>query len=200
MRKIKALLVTSSPRATSGSAGVAREALAAAGIEEAEWLDTVQSPPPAYGKDLMDAVFGASEEPGALRAKEASDDYIAQVARADVLVVAIPVHNFGVPSGFKAWMDQLARPGVTFKQGPSDRDGALSGKRALVILASGGDHRGRADGHDHAGSHARAFFAFLGMQAEVVHVPSQAGARSERERAAAVAEATVILRGWLAQA
>ena len=51
-------------------------------------------------------------------------------ARADVLVAAIPIHNFGVPSGFKAWMDQLARPGVTFNPGGGAVRAALGQARA----------------------------------------------------------------------
>lgn len=191
-----ALLVTSSPHPSSTSAGVAREALAAAGIEASETLDTVRSPPPAYGKDLMDAVFGASEEPAALGARAMSDAYIEQLSRADILVAAIPMHNFGVPSGFKAWMDQLARPGKTFSYGANGPVGLLSGKKVLVILASGGDYRGPAAGFDHAASHARTFFGFLGMEVEVVHAPSQAGAHAQQARLEAVEQATAILKGW----
>jgi FMN-dependent NADH-azoreductase len=112
MKNIKVLLVTSSPKAISASSWVAKEALRAAGVGISAEFDTLLSPPPAYGKELMDTVFSASQDASALVALAVSDAYIEQLEKADVLVAAIPMHNFGVPSGFKAWMDQIARLGA----------------------------------------------------------------------------------------
>jgi FMN-dependent NADH-azoreductase len=72
----------------------------------------------------------------------------------------------------------------------------LSGKKALVIVASGGDYQGPAAAYEHAASHAKVFFGFLGMHVEVVAVPGQAGADAGAQKDAALAKATEILRSW----
>ncbi len=67
-----------------------------------------------------------------------SDSLIAEIMEADVLVIGVPVYNFGVPAALKAWIDQIARTGVTFKYAETGPKGLLSGKRAILAVASGG--------------------------------------------------------------
>ncbi|WP_289508450.1 FMN-dependent NADH-azoreductase [Pseudoalteromonas phenolica] len=67
-----------------------------------------------------------------------SDNLIKEVQQSDVLVIGLPMYNFGVPSQFKAWMDRIARAGVTFKfteQGPV---GLIANKKVIVLAARGG--------------------------------------------------------------
>ncbi|WP_346469151.1 FMN-dependent NADH-azoreductase [Pseudoalteromonas phenolica] len=66
------------------------------------------------------------------------DNLIKEVQQSDVLVIGLPMYNFGVPSQFKAWMDRIARAGVTFKfteQGPV---GLIANKKVIVLAARGG--------------------------------------------------------------
>ncbi|MBN7783805.1 NAD(P)H-dependent oxidoreductase [Ponticoccus gilvus] len=67
-----------------------------------------------------------------------SDDLIAELKAADTLLIGVPVYNFGVPTGLKAWVDQVARAGVTFRYTEAGPEGLLKGKRAILAVASGG--------------------------------------------------------------
>lgn len=67
-----------------------------------------------------------------------SDALVAEVRAADVLVIGLPIYNFGVPAAFKAWIDQIARARETFKYTETGPVGLLDDKRAIVIVASGG--------------------------------------------------------------
>ena len=67
-----------------------------------------------------------------------SDALIEEVRTADTLVIALPIYNFGVPSGLKAWFDQVARAGITFRYTEEGPEGLMTGKRAIITVASGG--------------------------------------------------------------
>ncbi len=67
-----------------------------------------------------------------------SDTLVAEVQAADVIVIGSAVYNFGPPAALKAWIDQIARAGVTFQYGENGPEGLLTGKRAVIIMASGG--------------------------------------------------------------
>ena len=67
-----------------------------------------------------------------------SDSLITEIKQADTIVIGSPVYNFSVPAVLKAWIDQIARVGVTFKYTPDGPVGLLSGKRAIIVIASGG--------------------------------------------------------------
>ncbi len=69
-----------------------------------------------------------------------SDELIAEVMDADTLVIALPMYNFTVPSMLKAWVDHIARAGVTFaytEQGPK---GLLKDKKVYLVATMGGQH------------------------------------------------------------
>jgi len=67
-----------------------------------------------------------------------SDELIAELLWADVLVIASPIYNFSVPSALKAWIDQVCRAGLTFNYTENGPVGLLSGKRAILAMSSGG--------------------------------------------------------------
>lgn len=67
-----------------------------------------------------------------------SDGLVEEVMDADVLVIGVPIYNFGVPAALKAWFDMVARVGVTFKYTDTGPVGMLNGKRAIFVVASGG--------------------------------------------------------------
>jgi FMN-dependent NADH-azoreductase len=71
-----------------------------------------------------------------------SQELVAEIQRADHIVIASPIWNFGVPAALKAWIDQIARAGVTFKYTESGPVGLLEGKRATIIISSGGTEAG----------------------------------------------------------
>jgi FMN-dependent NADH-azoreductase len=71
-----------------------------------------------------------------------SDSLIDELKQADLIVLGLPMYNFGIPSQLKAYFDHIARAGVTFKYSEQGPVGLLTGKRALVFAARGGVYAG----------------------------------------------------------
>src|SRR6202023_3363115 len=67
-----------------------------------------------------------------------SDKLIDELKQADVIVLGLPMYNFGVPSQLKAYFDHVARAGVTFKYTDKGPVGQLTGKKGYVFAARGG--------------------------------------------------------------
>ncbi|MFT7228141.1 MAG: FMN-dependent NADH-azoreductase [Methylophilaceae bacterium] len=67
-----------------------------------------------------------------------SDTIVKELIEADTIVIGIPVYNFSMPAGFKAWSDLAARVGETFKYTENGPVGLLVGKKAYIAVASGG--------------------------------------------------------------
>ena len=65
-----------------------------------------------------------------------SNDFIAELLAADEIVIGTPMYNFSVPALLKSWIDHVVRFGVTFS---ASYEGLVKGKKATVIIASGGD-------------------------------------------------------------
>ena len=76
-----------------------------------------------------------AEQKGILRV---SDMLIADLQKADEYVVGVPMHNFSIPSTLKLWIDQVMRAGKTFAYGSNGAKGLLTGKKATLLMASGG--------------------------------------------------------------
>jgi FMN-dependent NADH-azoreductase len=90
-----------------------------------------------------------------------SDTLIAELNAADTLVIGLPIYNFGVPATLKAWIDLVARAGVTFRYSETGPKGLLEGKRAIVAVASGGTEAGSAI--DFATGYIRHVLGFIGI-------------------------------------
>ncbi|MEL6838570.1 MAG: NAD(P)H-dependent oxidoreductase [Pseudomonadota bacterium] len=90
-----------------------------------------------------------------------SDALIAELQAADTIVIGMPMYNFGMPSSLKAWIDLIARPGVTFRYTENGPIGLLEGKRAIVAVASGGVPVD--SGMDFATPHMRQVLRFIGI-------------------------------------
>jgi FMN-dependent NADH-azoreductase len=67
-----------------------------------------------------------------------SDALVAELQAADVIVIGSPIYNFGVPAALKAWVDMIARARLTFRYTPDGPEGLLKGKKAYIVIASGG--------------------------------------------------------------
>ena len=167
-----------------------------------EHLDLGRTPPPHVDESWIAAAFATpSNRTEAMSAAlGVSDALIAQLVNADVIIVGIPMYNFSVPSGFKAYIDQIVRVGVTFAFEPEDDDRPykplVHGKRMLVIVAtgdSGYETGGRHQALNHLDPYLLTVFGFLGItDITFVHagndefggerlVTSLAGARSRIE-------------------
>ncbi len=108
-----------------------------------------------------------------------SDALISELKAADVVVIALPMYNFGVPSTLKAYFDHIARAGETFRYTEKGAVGLVSGKRVYVFAARGGLYAGTP--RDSQTAYVRDFLAFLGMT-EVEFVYAEGLAISEASK------------------
>jgi FMN-dependent NADH-azoreductase len=94
-----------------------------------------------------------------------SDSLLAELEQADEYVIGAPMHNFGVPSVLKLWIDQIARVGKTFAYGEKGPKGLLTGKKATFIIATGGiyDAQTRMASFNFVEPYLRSVFGFLGV-------------------------------------
>lgn len=90
-----------------------------------------------------------------------SDDAIAQVQAADVILVGVPMYNFGVPSQLKAWFDRLARAGITFKYTEQGPVGLLADKPVVIFATRGGIYKDLPA--DSQTPFLTSFFNFIGL-------------------------------------
>src|SRR5512138_490310 len=125
--------------------------------------DLAIDPHPPLDESALGALFTpAGDRTAAQRERVALDDaLIAEVQAADVIVLGVPMYNFGVPAQLKNWIDAIARNGVTFRYTEKGPEGLLAGKRVYVGLARGGRYRGTEA--DSQVPYLRTVLGFLGM-------------------------------------
>jgi FMN-dependent NADH-azoreductase len=94
-----------------------------------------------------------------------SDTLLAELEQADEYVLGVPMHNFGVPSVLKLWIDQVARVGRTFSYANGTPKGLLTGKKATFIIATGGiyDAQTQMSSFNFVEPYLRSVFGFLGV-------------------------------------
>jgi FMN-dependent NADH-azoreductase len=119
-----------------------------------------------------------------------SDALIAELERAEVVVLGVPMYNFGIPSALKAYFDHVARSGRTFRYTATGPEGLLRGKQAIVFATRGGVYAGTA--RDTQTPYLRDFLAFVGISdVEFVYAEGLALGESSRDAALAQAERTI---------
>ena len=116
-----------------------------------------------------------------------SDALIDELKQADVIVLGLPMYNFGVPSQLKAYFDHVARAGVTFKYTEQGPVGQLTGKKAYVFAARGGIYAGSP--LDTQTSYVRDFLRFIGIS-DVTFVYAEGLAVSAQSKQAGLARAS----------
>lgn len=90
-----------------------------------------------------------------------SDSLVAELKEADILVIGTPIYNFSIPAALKAWIDMITRARLTFRYTESGPKGLLEGKRAYVVVATGGVPVGSAA--DFATPYIKHALAFIGI-------------------------------------
>ncbi|OLF81636.1 FMN-dependent NADH-azoreductase [Maricaulis sp. W15] len=112
-----------------------------------------------------------------------SDALIAELKAADTLVIATPVYNFGIPAALKAWIDLIARARVTFNYTETGPVGLLTGKRAILVVASGGTRVGSEI--DFATNYMKHVLGFIGIHDVEIIAADQLGQGADEKLAAA---------------
>ena len=105
--------------------------------------DLTTNPHPVLDEVALGALFTpATQRSTEQQARVGLDDaLIAEVQAADVVVLGVPMYNFGVSAQLKNWIDAIARTGVTFRYTEKGPQGLLAGKKVYVALARGGKYR-----------------------------------------------------------
>ena len=150
--------------------------------------DFAREPVPHLDAASFGAFIAKPEERTAEQRKAVaySDALIAELKAADVIVLGLPLYNFGLPSTLKAYFDQVGRAGSTFRYTAEGPVGLLTGKKAYVFAARGGLYKGTPS--DTQTPYVRAFLAFLGIT-DVEFVYAEGLAISEASKSAGIAGA-----------
>jgi len=173
------LLLTSSPRGLqSYSDRIARRIVDDLKIQnpgtQVVVRDLAREPLPHAGDAFATsrALPPDQRDHAASRALALSDALVDELAVADVLVIAAPMHNFGIPSALKAWIDHIVRPGRTFAYSDNGPHGLLDGKKVVLVLARGGVYAsGPMQSFDFQEPYLRTVLGFIGMtDVEVVRI------------------------------
>lgn len=140
--------------------------------------DLAANPPSHIGPSLLaGAAKPAAERSADEQAAVAlSEELIAELLAADVIVIGAPMYNFSVPSTLKSWIDAIALPGRTFRYKPDGGvEGLVTGKKAYVIASRGGIYsEGPMAGLNFQDTYLRGVLGFLGItDVEVVAVEGQ---------------------------
>lgn len=138
------LHLDSSPLETSISRELAREFVAAWKTANPDgtvlYRDLAALTPAPVNQAWVHAAYTPTDsrtaEQNALLAH--SEELIQELESADEIVIGVPMHNFSIPSSLKLWIDQIARAGRTFSYGADGVKGLLEGRKATLLVASGG--------------------------------------------------------------
>jgi FMN-dependent NADH-azoreductase len=99
-----------------------------------------------------------------MEALKHSDEAIQEIMDADILIIGAPMYNFNIPSTLKAWIDHIARAGVTFKYDEKGPKGLVEGKKAYLAVTSGGIYsEGAMKPYDFGTPYLQMVLGFLGI-------------------------------------
>jgi len=119
-----------------------------------------------------------------------SDEAVDEVFAADAIVIGAPMHNFGIPSSLKAWIDHIVRTGRTVRYGASGPEGLVpSNKKVIIASARGGVYSdGPMQALDYQETYLRTILGFIGLT-DVSFVRAEGVSRSQGGESAAMQSA-----------
>ena len=166
--------------------------------------DVGQSPIPAIDHAWIAAAFTPPEDrtPAMIERLALSDELIDEVIRADVIVMGVPMYNYGMPAALKGWIDHVARIGRTFSfdlaRGDVPIEPILSGKTLVVLSARGefgfepGGQRAHMNALDPALAACAHYFGVARPDIHTVAIEYQEFKDERYRRSVAAAEAGVL--------
>jgi len=119
------------------------------------------NPLPHLDAATFAAFGGNTDTPATGTTLALSDTLIEELRAADVVVLAVPMYNFGIPSSLKAWIDHIARAGVTFRYTSDGPQGLLGSKRVIVVASRGGQYAGTDS--DNQSAYLKQVLNFVGL-------------------------------------
>ncbi len=146
--------------------------------------DIVNEPIPHLTGDIFSS-FSANEDDMSNQQKTdrtLSDTLIDELEQSDVLVIGLPLYNFGIPSQLKAWFDQIARAGKSFHYSENGPVGHMTGKKAYIFAARGGVYAGTEN--DFQTGYLKMILGFIGItDVEFIYAEGLATGDEGRDRA-----------------
>ncbi|MBW1655761.1 FMN-dependent NADH-azoreductase [Flavobacterium quisquiliarum] len=133
---------------------------------EVKILDLTKTPLPYLTNSHISAVYTPAEAhtPEQAEVLKHSDDAIQTLLESDIIVIGVPLYNFGIPAVLKGWIDQVARAGKTFSYADGSPKGLVTNKKVYLSIASGAIFsEGPYKSYDFSESYLRAVLGFLGM-------------------------------------
>lgn len=126
--------------------------------------DLAAEPVPHLDADRFGAFLtGADDRDGQQQhVVDYSDSLIKEVKQADIIVIGVPMYNFGIPSVLKAYFDHIARAGITFRYTENGPEGLLEDRPVYILAARGGIYAGTPN--DSQTPFLRSFLSFLGLK------------------------------------
>lgn len=167
-KPLKILRIDASGRRDGSSSRVLADDLVAALEARYDAVDVIRrdlaDPLPHVDQDWINANFTAEAARSAAQRDTLalSDQLVDELREADALVIGVPVYNFGIPAALKAWVDLICRARMTFRYTENGPQGLLHGKKAYLIVASGGV--GVDSAVDFATPYMRQALGFVGIQ------------------------------------
>lgn len=202
---MKTLIVTYFPRGEqSYTQKLADAFLKEVKRAEAEILNLLQEVPDFFSKTSLESYIQRNylgEKLDAVHQKAIAqmDRMTAQFKAADVVVLATPMHNFSLPGSVKTYFDSIMQKGETWDIEDGKYVGLMKGKKALILLASGGIYEGAMASWEHAVSLAKVEFQFMGFSdiRAVTAAGMNAGKRKPEEIVAEAQEKVkIIAKEW----
>ncbi|MEP7083782.1 MAG: NAD(P)H-dependent oxidoreductase [Betaproteobacteria bacterium] len=169
---------------------IARRMAAAEPGSEVVVRNLADSPVPHLTAERFQAFLAKPDErtPAQRDVAAFSDALIDELKRADVIVLGLPMYNFGIPSTLKAYFDHIARAGHTFRYTETGPVGLLTGKKAYVFATRGGLYVGTP--LDTQTKYVRDFLGFLGIT-DVEFVYAEGLAMGDAKKQVALAQARI---------
>jgi len=163
--------------------------------------DLGANPHPALDEATLGALFTPADArtPGQHARVALDQALIDEVNAADIIVIGVPMINFGISSQLKNWIDAIAKAGVTFKYTATGPVGLIEGKKVYAVLTRGGVYRDQP--HDTQVPYLRQTLGFLGIRdiefiyAEGLNMGPEAadkGIASAREHIARIADGAAV--------
>jgi FMN-dependent NADH-azoreductase len=183
---------SSGSESTRVATNIVNKLLAANPGATVEVRDLAAKPHPVLDEPTLQALFTPAEKRTPEQAARVAldDALIAQVQRADVIVLGAPMYNFGITVQLKSWFDAIARAGVTFRYTENGPVGLLQGKKVYVATSRGGMHKDAPT--DTQFPHLKMFLAFIGLtDVEYVFIEGQGYGPEVASQQKAAADARV---------
>lgn len=153
------------------------------------YRDVGDAPIPHLTSATVAGIRAVAETQAELAAQALSDELIAELKAADIVVIGAPMYNFSIPTSLRAWFDHVLRPRVTF----AAVQGLLTGIRAVVIEARGGRFtEGPTKAMDFQEPYLKTLLGFIGItDVTFIHAERLGSGLEARESAITSAKARI---------